>query len=78
MFSYITQNWRGKPLVSHGVMVNLIGGTTTNTGLKIKAERDKNNYPIGIKVSDDELAKVNLKKVTVHGDWNYQICPRGR
>ena len=57
MFSYITQNWRGKPLVSHGVMVTLIGGTTTNTGLKIKAERDKNNYPIGIKVSDDELAK---------------------
>lgn len=75
MFSYITQNWRGKPLVSHEVMVNLIANTTTETGLQIKAEIDRNKYPIGIKVSDEELAEVNITKAEFHGEWNYQIHP---
>jgi len=61
MFSHITQNWRGKPLVSHDMMVNLIGSTTTRKGLKIRAELDENEYQTGIKISDKEIAKVNVK-----------------
>lgn len=76
MFSHITQNWRGRPLVSYEVMVNLIADTRTETGLIINAALDKNSYPIGIKVSDEELATVNIKKADFHGEWNYQISPR--
>ena len=75
MFSHISQNWRGKPLVSREVMVNLIGNTTTQAGLKIKAHLDKKKYKIGIKVSDKELAEINLEKNEFHGEWNYNIGP---
>ncbi|MGH8565458.1 MAG: ISAzo13-like element transposase-related protein, partial [Gammaproteobacteria bacterium] len=75
MFCHITQNWRGRPLVSHEVIINLIASTTTRTGLKIQAELDKSHYPTGIRVSDEELAAVNLKRADFHGDWNYIILP---
>jgi hypothetical protein len=73
MFSYISMNWRGKPLISHEVIVNLIGSTTTQSGLTISAELDINIYPKGIRVSDDELEMVNLTKAAFHGEWNYII-----
>lgn len=75
MFCHITQNWRGRPLVSHEVIVNLIASTATRTGLKIRAELDPAIYPTGIKVSDEELAAVNLERNKFHGDWNYTILP---
>jgi transposase len=75
MFSYITKNWRGRPLVSRGVIVNLIGHVRTGSGLRIKAELDTNSYPRGIKVSDEELASVRLQRAEFHGDWNYTILP---
>jgi hypothetical protein len=75
MFSYITKNWRGRPLVSRGVIVNLIGHVRTGSGLRIKAELDTNSYPKGIKVSDEELASVRLQRAEFHGDWNYTIHP---
>jgi transposase len=75
MFCHITQNWRGRPLISHDVVINLIAATTTQKGLTIQAELDKGRYPTGIKVSDDELALVNLKPEAFHGDWNYRILP---
>jgi len=76
MFCHITENWRGKPLVSRAVIVNLIGNTTTRTGLTITADLDENTYPTGIKVSAAELAAIRLKPDTFHGDWNYTILPR--
>ena len=76
MFCYITLNWRGKPLVSHEVMVNLIGSTTTKNGLKINAELDTNGYQTGIKISDEEMSELNIEKGDFHGEWNYQICPQ--
>ena len=75
MFCHITQNWRGQPLVSHEVILNLIAATSTQQGLMIKAELDSGLYPTGIKVADDELAAVNLKRADFHGEWNYQILP---
>jgi hypothetical protein len=75
MFCHITQNWRGQPLVSRSVVVNLIGNTTTRTGLSIRAKLDKKKYATGIKITDKELAAVNLKKDKFHGDWNYSILP---
>jgi hypothetical protein len=76
MFSFITQNWRGKPLVSHQAIVNLIAGTTTRTGLIVKAALDTNHYATKIKVSNAELAKVRLTPHEFHGEWNYTISPR--
>ncbi len=76
MFCHITGNWRGQPLVSHEVIVNLIANTTTQTGLTIQAELDRASYPIGIQVSDEELAQVCIEKEAFHGDWNYHISPR--
>jgi hypothetical protein len=76
MFCHITENWRGKPLVSRAVIVNLIGSTKTRTGLTIKAELDVNTYPTGIKVSDEELTAVRIKKDKFHSDWNYTLLPR--
>ncbi|MHB9049973.1 MAG: ISAzo13 family transposase, partial [Pirellulales bacterium] len=76
LFCHITQNWRGKPLISHEIIVNLIANTTTRTGLTIKAELDTRQYETGIKVSDAELAALRLKKARFHGDWNYSISPR--
>ena len=75
MFSHISMNWRGKPLISHEVIVNLIAATTTRTGLKIEAEIDTNTYPKGIQVADDELERVHLERADVHGEWNYTIQP---
>jgi transposase len=76
MFSHITQNWRGRPLVSHEVIINLIANTRTQTGLRIRAELDPGKYPTGIKVTDAELNALNLKQAELHGDWNYAILPR--
>jgi hypothetical protein len=73
MFSFISMNWRGKPLISHEVIVSLIGSTTTRNGLTVTAELDTNLTAKGIRISDDELAAVNLKKATFHGEWNYSI-----
>ena len=75
MFSFITKNWRGKPLVDRATIVNLIGSTKTKEGLKIRCELDKNKYPKGIKITDEQLKKVNFKKHKFHGDWNYTIYP---
>lgn len=76
LFCFITKNWRGKPLVSHETIVNLIASTTTQTGLTVQAELDTNSYETGIKVSDDELAEVNITPHDFHGEWNYTIAPR--
>ena len=73
MFSHITLNWRGRPLVSHDVIVNLIGATTTASGLRVKARLDKRRYPLGVAVSDEELEAVHLARHRFHGDWNYTI-----
>jgi hypothetical protein len=75
MFCYITQNWRGRPLISHEVIVNLIANTATQQGLKIRAELDQRPYPTGTKVSNAELQRVQLKPHKFHGDWNYTISP---
>jgi DNA-binding phage protein len=75
LFAHITMNWRGRPLTSHEVVVNLIGDTTTRAGLKVKAQLDQETYPIKVKVSDKELSTVNLTRHTFHGDWNYTITP---
>jgi len=75
LFSAITQNWRGKPLVSHEVVVNLIGATTTTTGLRVKSELDTNQYPAGRVVSDDELSAIHIRRDVFHGDWNYSLLP---
>ncbi|HMB05279.1 MAG TPA: ISAzo13 family transposase [Isosphaeraceae bacterium] len=76
MFCHITQNWRGRPLVSRAVVVNLIGNTTTRTGLEIQAELDTNSYKTGIQVTDEELAAVRITRDEFHGEWNYTISPR--
>jgi transposase len=76
LFCHITQNWRGKPLVSHEVIVNLIANTTTQTGLTVRAELDTRRYETGLKVSDSALAALRIKKARFHGDWNYIILPR--
>ena len=75
MFSYITKNWRAKPLESLEVIVNLIANTTTLKGLTIKAKADKNQYEKGLKVDDDEMEKINLTNKEFRGDWNYKINP---
>ena len=77
LFSFITMNWRGEPLISHEVMLNLIANTKTKTGLSVKAELDNREYPKGIKVPDAEFAAINIVRDDFHGDWNYSICPRG-
>ena len=75
LFSFITQNWRGKPLVSRQTIVQLISATTTQQGLTVRAELDTNTYEIGLKVSDEELAQVYLTRDKFPGDWNYTIKP---
>jgi Rhodopirellula transposase DDE domain len=75
MFSHITQNWRGQPLISREVIVNLISNTKTKQGLRIRAAVDTRKYPTGIKVTKKELAAVNLQPHSFHGDWNYTISP---
>jgi hypothetical protein len=75
LFCHITQNWRGRPLVSHEVIVQLIGSTTTRTGLTVRAELDTNAYPTGVEVTDEQLAAVHLTPAPFHGEWNYTISP---
>jgi Rhodopirellula transposase DDE domain len=75
LFSFISMNWSGKPLVSHEVIVNLIKATKTAQGLRVEAEIDRNVYPSGQKVSDKEMAQINLCKENFHGEWNYTIAP---
>ncbi len=76
LFSHIAINWRGQPLTSHEVIINLIANTTTRQGLYIQAALDTNHYPTGIVVTDQEFAGINLKRADFHGDWNYTINPR--
>jgi len=75
LFSYISMNWRGQPLISHEVIIRLIAGTTTKKGLKVHAELDDSSYPTGIKVSKEEFEKIRLSRNNFHGEWNYRIDP---
>jgi hypothetical protein len=75
LFSFVSLNWRGKPLESLQVVVNLIAATNTNTGLKVYAQLDDRDYERGVEVTDDQLAAVNITRHTFHGDWNYTISP---
>jgi transposase len=76
LFSFISMNWRGKPLISYQVIVSLIAATTTLAGLRVEAALDPNRYPAGVKVPDAEVQQVNLKPARFHGDWNYTVGPR--
>lgn len=76
LFSFISQNWRGKPLISHEVIVNLIASTTTETGLSVHSELATGAYPAGVKVTDREGAALDLRRDKFHGDWNYTLYPR--
>lgn len=76
MFSYISINWRGKPLVSRETVVKLIGKTTTEKGLEIQAILDENKYKTGIEVSDKEMSLINIEKNDFHPNWNYKIKPQ--
>ncbi len=76
LFSFISKNWRGEPLVSHEVIINLIAATITSTGLEVFARLDNTNYPKGIKVSDEQLAAIEIEGAAFHPEWNYKIRPR--
>lgn len=76
LFAFITQNWRGKPLLTHQVIVQLIASTTTQKGLTVQCRLDQNTYDKGIKVSDAEMARLNINPAEFHGEWNYTIKPR--
>ncbi len=76
LFSFISQNWRGKPLISHQVIIDLIAATTTKTGLTVKSKIDTNIYEPGLKVSDQQMAELQLRREKFHGDWNYKLLPR--
>jgi hypothetical protein len=76
LFAFITQNWRGKPLISHEVIIQLIGATTTSTGLDVQCCLDENDYPKALKVSDAEMDTINIDRDDFHGEWNYTISPR--
>ena len=78
LFSFISLNWRGQPLINYETIINLIGGTKTQTGLKVKAVLDTNDYETGIKVSDEQLGEIRLRRHRVHPAWNYTILPRRR
>ena len=75
LFSHITMNWRGRPLVSHDVVVNLIGATKTDSGLRVRARLDKRKYPTGVQIPDETMKALKLKLHPFHGDWNYTISP---
>jgi transposase len=76
LFCQITQNWRGRPLVSREVVVNLIANTTTTTGLEVMAALDEGHYPTGIKITDEQFHAINLERADFHGEWNYKILPQ--
>jgi len=78
LFSHISMNWRGRPLVSHEVVVKLIGATMTKTGLKVKAKLDKRKYPLKVKITDDQMRSLNIEPHKFHGEWNYTIRPRNQ
>lgn len=78
LFSFISLNWKGEPLINYETIINLIGGTKTRTGLKVKAVLDTNEYEIGIQVSDEQLEGIRLRRHRVHPAWNYTISPRQR
>jgi hypothetical protein len=78
LFSAITQNWRGRPLISLETVVNLIGSTKTETGLKVKCDIDTSLYPTGFKVSDEQMDQLRIHPNDFHGEWNYTITPRKR
>lgn len=78
LFAHIAMNWRGKPLVDLATIVSLIGETTTDTGLRIRSEIDEGRYPKAIKITDDQMARLQLTPHTFHGDWNYTLTPRAR
>ena len=75
MFSFISMNWRGRPLTSYRTIVELIAATTTTKGLRIEAQRDTEWYPTGVKISDAQLAALPLTRHDWHGDWNYTLSP---
>jgi DDE family transposase len=75
LFSFISQNWRGKPLISHEVIINLIAATTSKTGLAVRSGLDPNSYPSGVKVTDKQMAELRLRRDAFHGDWNYGLLP---
>jgi hypothetical protein len=75
LFSHISMNWRGRPLESHETVVELIGATTTRTGLRVQAELDRGTYPKGVRVADKELAAVPIRRHEFHGEWNYTMVP---
>ena len=75
MFCHVTENWRGQPLISHEVIIQLIGSTTTKTGLRIRTDLDKRRYPTGVKVSRGELRSIGVEPASFHGEWNYIIRP---
>ena len=75
LFSHISINWRGKPLTSHEVIIDLISSTTTRSGLKVNAALDPGKYPDKIKISDQEMAALNLVREPFHGEWNYALLP---
>jgi hypothetical protein len=76
LFCHITQNWRGRPLVSYATIVNLIGSTQNATGLRVRVRLDRKDYPTGGKISNAEIKQLALKKSTFHGEWNYELLPR--
>jgi hypothetical protein len=76
LFAFITQNWRGKPLLTHQVIVQLIASTTTQTGLTVQCRLDQNTYEKGVKVSEEQIANLNITPAEFHGEWNYTIAPR--
>jgi hypothetical protein len=76
LFSFISLNWKGKPLVNYETVINLIGGTRTRTGLKVKAVLDTNQYETGVAISDEDIDQLRLKRHKLHPDWNYTILPR--
>jgi len=76
MFCHITESWRGRPLVSREVVVNLIGHTTTKEGLSIRSELDANSYPLGRKVTEGQMEGLSIESDKFHGEWNYTILPR--
>ena len=78
LFSYIAMNWRGKPLVSLATIISLIGATSTEAGLRVRAEVDPGLYPTGVTVTDEQMAALNLERHPFHGEWNYTIRPKGR
>ena len=75
LFSFISITWRGKPLRTYRTIVQLIAATTTETGLKVRAELDERKYPKGVKISDAQMGAVNISRHAFHGEWNYTISP---